>query len=261
MKSNIETFYPGSFDPLHHGHMAIVSHYETCYPDREVTFCRTYNNVDKPRVSYEDMGQIEMQFANLGRKFISLNKGATFISMHQEIVSRYQYMGKPIAFIIGMDTFDRLLTEKYYFNNHEMNRVFNYFTNQDVIFHVYPRAGYHSTMSKSDIYDKFKDRFVIQLTFSPIDVSSSQIKFDSLPTTTIEQLYQDGQLLSIPVCHSTQQKPTSVKLVSNGHQGAILTFYGKYSGTRFTQSVYKFRYGEEFFDFSGDTQVKVIKNG
>jgi len=94
--------FPGSFDPLHEGHlrMAVVAEKTA---GRPINFELSVTNVDKPALDYLEMQSRTAQFA--GRS-LWLTRAATFVEK-LDVFPRG-------TFVMGADTYARLADPKYY---------------------------------------------------------------------------------------------------------------------------------------------------
>ncbi len=94
--------FPGSFDPLHEGHlrMAIVAQE---IAERPLDFELSVTNVDKPSLDYLEMQLRSSQFA--GRS-LWLTRAATFLEKVDVFPAS--------TFVLGADTYSRLADPKYY---------------------------------------------------------------------------------------------------------------------------------------------------
>lgn len=97
---------PGSFNPLHEGHINLLKFAEKKFKQKGF-FEISLSNVDKDEISYDEVRFRLNQFTELGNVIIS-NK-ATFI----EKSSVYNYC----KFVIGYDTAERVLDNYYYKDN------------------------------------------------------------------------------------------------------------------------------------------------
>ena len=58
-----EVIFPGSFNPLHAGHIAMRNHAEKIL-EKDVSFEICIQNADKPQLSYESVAAAVKQFTN-----------------------------------------------------------------------------------------------------------------------------------------------------------------------------------------------------
>ncbi len=98
-----EIIFPGSFNPLHKGHLALYDA-ATNFLDKPLAFELSIRNVDKPSLAQKDALQRAAQFA--GRYPIYLTNAPTFLEKAR--------IFKGTIFVIGYDTAVRIVHPHYY---------------------------------------------------------------------------------------------------------------------------------------------------
>jgi hypothetical protein len=97
---------PGSFNPLHRGHLAMMDYAEARY-GMAGHWEISVQNVDKPPLDYLTLGErIAGIAASDGRRGICLTAAPTFAEKAQWLPG--------VTFVVGLDTVQRLADPKYY---------------------------------------------------------------------------------------------------------------------------------------------------
>ena len=94
---------PGSFNPLHHGHLALAAAAEK-HLALPVAFELSVANVDKPEMADDEVARRVAQFDGVGRVWVT--RAATFAAKAK--------LFPGAAFVVGHDTAARLIDPKYY---------------------------------------------------------------------------------------------------------------------------------------------------
>jgi nicotinic acid mononucleotide adenylyltransferase len=94
--------FPGSFDPLHEGHLRMAVIAEEI-AERPIDFELSVTNVDKPALDYLEMRDRAAQFTG---RTLWLTRAATFLEKLEVFPES--------TFVMGADTFARLADPKYY---------------------------------------------------------------------------------------------------------------------------------------------------
>lgn len=123
--------FPGSFNPLHGGHMELINHAKQVLLDKGLVtdgeasifaaFELTAVNADKPALTEEQIDRRTMQFfdaqwqqqlqSSFGNCFLLLTKVPLFVQKAQLFARRD---GGTTYFVIGADTARRIVDRKYY---------------------------------------------------------------------------------------------------------------------------------------------------
>ena len=164
--------FPGTFQPLHEGHLTIQKIAEETI-GIPVTFEISIFNVEKALLSYSEIEKTLDQF-RLGQNWVLTNA---------PMFDEKALIFKQSTFILGMDTLLRLFDPKFYGNDRAMQSRLQAFIANDIRFMVFGRQIESHFMTLNDVLlpEAFKDRFTgISETEFREDISSSEIKIERL---------------------------------------------------------------------------------
>lgn len=160
---------PGSFNPLHKGHIKLKEYITQNY-DQEFAYEISIKNVDKPDLNEEEILERLNQFDSTEN--IIVDKAPLF--------SEKSTLFPKSTFLIGYDTAERLINAKYYDGNYrKMTKSLELIEDNKCAFLVAGRIqnGLFSTLEDLNIPEDFKSLFVeIPESDFRVDESSSEIR-------------------------------------------------------------------------------------
>lgn len=164
--------YPGSFNPLHAGHLAIVHWAEKRF-NQEVWFDVAKLAFGKNEVDEVEYEQRKQQFFDLGRKCLCTEE-KTFIRKEKFIREKTYYKNADKYFLVGIDTILRIDDPKFYFGSElERDRVINLYE-VNTRFVVFPRSG--KSLSNITLSPNLRSKCIEAEGFVPVDISSSELR-------------------------------------------------------------------------------------
>lgn len=131
--------FPGSYNPIHPGHMAIVQ-WASENLNRPIWLEISIDNVDKSSLDYLDLQH--RQLAILDAKLRGLPIEGVMYTHRPKFLQKTFLYNKPI-FLVGSDTYSRIVNQKYYESAEDMANTFEQFRMYGVKFYVFPRPGYN----------------------------------------------------------------------------------------------------------------------
>ena len=165
-----EVIFPGSFNPLHEGHIAIRDYAEKFF-EKDVFFEICIQNADKPQLSYESVDAAVKQFTD---SCWIITKAGKF--------SEKSKLFPNTTFILGIDTLMRIFDEKFYSHKDQMLEELDTFNINNNNFLIFGREsnGKFKSLENLDVPEHIKDRFsqVSEKDFR-YDISSSSLRANS----------------------------------------------------------------------------------
>ena len=164
------TLFPGSFNPLHDGHIGIADA-AVELTRRLVVFELSVTNVDKPPLDATEVERRIEQFE--GFASIVLTRAPRFIEKARALPGS--------VFVLGWDTFVRLLEPRYYDSTEAMQDALHEMHDLETRFVVAGRLvnGEFRSLNHNDVPMEFRDMFeAIPESQFRLDISSTELRGD-----------------------------------------------------------------------------------
>ena len=154
---------PGSFNPLHQGHIGMMKSGSKVLKDSHVLFELSISNVDKPDLDKKELMRRIRQFQGLSG--IIITRSPMFVEKSK--------LFPGCKFIVGIDTMERILDKKYYQSEKDLLDTISEFKKLGIQFLV---------VGRSDIDGQFKSLSDIQIDESVksliLEISESDFRID-----------------------------------------------------------------------------------
>ena len=167
-----ELIFPGSFNPLHQGHLEMRELAEKRTGMR-ITFEICIKNAEKPPLTYHEMKRTLDQFSD----------NDSWVMTRHGLFSEKAKLFPNSVFIIGADTLVRIMDEKFYLSRKDMLDHIERFNDHNINFLVFGRKVKDSfiTLDQIDIPASIKNRFTgIDETGFRQDISSRSLRLEKI---------------------------------------------------------------------------------
>ncbi|MYF01605.1 MAG: hypothetical protein F4227_01095 [Gammaproteobacteria bacterium] len=168
-----KVYFPGAFNPLHTGHRRMHALAQELL-QREVQYELSVNNVDKLPLDYFDLNERLNQFA----------PDEVVLTNLPYFFNKAKYLSKNggVSFVVGIDTFARIIQPKYYNTGEQLDDVINFFIASGTKFLVFGRTVQNKFKTIKDLSMPDGLRQLCQQVDAPqfqCDVSSSTLRSET----------------------------------------------------------------------------------